>query len=373
MSYRALVAHTHPTFLILGLLARLPYAVSPIATLVLLEDATDSVAFAGLAGAAQGIALAAGGPLVGALADRHGHRLVGALCAAANVVALLALLLATDRTGLLLASALTGLTQPPVGSLVRVHWSRVLPRSLVPTAQSYESAADETSFVVGPALAGVLAIVGPAAPVVASMVLTGCATLPFVLFLAGRQPPRDGTTPLPLGGLITLVLAMGGIGAVFGAVQTGVTAHAGETGQPGTAGLLYAELGVGSALVGLACAWLPAGFTPKRRYQVFSATLFVGTAVLLLPLPLPVTMAVTSLAIAPYLLSVYTLTDLLAPPDRATAAMTIVCAAGPLGTAAGRAAAGWLAERDGTTAALAVAPTAAAVALILALTAGRRL
>lgn len=377
MSYRALVAHSHPTFLVLGLLARLPYATSPLATLILLEHTTGSYAFAGLAGAAQCVAIAAGGPAVGALADRFGNRVVGVATALANLVALLGLLLASGdqqaRPAMLLAATLTGLTQPQVGPLVRVHWSRVLPRPLVPTAMSYESAADEIGFVAGPVLIGVLLPFGPVAPMIATMVLLAVATAPFALVLTGSRPPRRGTGQLPKLRLAGLFLAMVAVGAVFGAVQTGVTAYADETGRPGLAGLLYGLLGVGSALMGAACAWLPQGFLPHQRYVTFACTLLAGTALLLTPLPPPVTIAVAGLTIAPYLVVLYTLTERLAPPDRAAVAMTVLSAGGPLGTAAGRAVSGYLADDHGSTGAFAVAPATAAAGLLLALLTARHL
>ncbi|MFI6249909.1 hypothetical protein [Streptomyces sp. NPDC051016] len=60
----------------------------------------------------------------------------------------------------------------------------------------------------------------------------------------------------------------------------------------------------------------------------------------------------------------------LAPPDRATTAMTVLCAGGPLGAAVGQAVSGALAAPYGTEGALLTALTAAAGALLLALAAG---
>ncbi|MFJ9896182.1 MFS transporter [Streptomyces sp. NPDC091280] len=441
MAYRSLLRVPGAGFFPLGFLARLPYATSSLATLVLVRAAFDSYAFAGLAAAAQGIAnalgrvrevppasrrpartLAAppespstpstrasgrhadrthrtprgppsgrttglrghdlGSPAAGALADRYGHRLVGALCALANAGALTGLVVAshTGRPSTIAAAALAGLTQPPVGSLVRVHWSRLLRArertDLVPTALSYEASVDEISFVAGPALVGLLTALGPTAPTLAAVALLLLATLPFALSLApGRTAPRPvpGTsrTPLPRLPLAVMFLAMAAMGTVFGAVQTGVTAYAEARGHPGGAGLLYALFGVGSALAGAACAWLPARFTPHHRYVTFAATLLLGTLVLLAGYDLhavPAAMAVAGVTVAPYMISLYALTERLAPADRATAALTILCAGGPLGTATGQALSGHLADRHGPAGAFLPAPLAAGAALLLAVT-----
>ncbi|MEV0742494.1 MFS transporter [Streptomyces sp. NPDC050549] len=383
MAYRSLLRLPGAGFFPLGFLARLPYATSSLATLILVRAASGSYAFAGLAAAAQGIANALGAPLAGALADRHGHRLVGAASALANAAALTGLVATshTARPGTIAAAALAGFTQPPVGSLVRVHWSRLLHArerpDLVPTALLYEATADEISFVAGPAIVGLLTPLGPTAPTVAAITLLLLATLPFALSLAPggvahRPAPGTSRTPLPRLPLAVMFLAMAAMGTVFGAVQTGVTAYADDSGHPGSAGLLYALFGVASALAGAACAWLPDRFALLHRYAVFAATLLLGTCTLVAGNglhALPAAMTVAGVTVAPYMISLYALTERLAPADRATVALTILCAGGPLGTATGQALAGHLADRHGATGAFLVAPVAAAAALLLAVTA----
>ncbi|MBK3577354.1 MFS transporter [Streptomyces sp. MBT65] len=380
MAYRSLLRVPGAAFFPLGFLARLPYATSSLATLVLVRAASGSYAFAGLAAAAQGIANALGGPLSGSLADRHGHRLVGTVTALANSTALTCLIAAshTGRASMIVAAALAGLTQPPVGPLVRVHWSRLLharDRSdLVPTALSYEATVEEISFVAGPALVGLLTALGPTAPTVAAIALLVLATLPFALSLTPgivehRQSPRAPRTPLPRLPLAAMFLAMAAMGAVFGAAQTGVTAYADDSGHPDSAGLLYALFGIGSALAGAACAWLPARFTLRHRYLTFAATLLLGALTLAVGdrlHALPTAMAVAGVTVAPYLISLYALTERLAPADRATVALTILCAGGPLGTATGQVLAGYLADRHGSAGAFLVPPIAATAALLLA-------
>ena len=383
MAYRSLLRVPGAAFFPLGFLARLPYATSSLATLVLVQAASGSYAFAGLAAAAQGIANGLGAPIAGTLADRHGHRLVGTLTALANATALTALVAAshTGRASMLTAAALSGLTQPPIGPLVRVHWSRLLHArarpDLIPTAFSYEATADEISFVAGPALVGLLTTLGPTAPTAAAIALLLLATVPFALSLTqgsteDRKRTHTSRTPLPRLPLAAMFLAMAAMGTVFGAVQTGVTAYSNESGHPGSAGLLYAVFGIGSAMAGAACAWLPARFGLRRRYVTFAATLLLGTLTLVAGergQVLPVAMAVAGVTVAPYLISLYALTERLAPADRATVALTILCAGGPLGTATGQALAGYLADSHGSAGAFLVAPVAAAAALLLAVAA----
>jgi predicted MFS family arabinose efflux permease len=358
---------------------------SSLATLILVQTVTGSYAFAGLAAAAQGLCGSAGAPVVGALADRYGHRRIAAISTLANIAALLCLIAASRaaRTELLAAAALVGLTQPPVGVLVRVYWSRLaqvraLP-SLLPSAMAYEAAADETSFVAGPTLVGLLAPIatslGPIAPIAASIVLLCVAALPFAMLYTDRSPIERSshTEPqarLPRRALVAMFFAMAAIGAVFGAVQTGVTAYAHSIGRPGAAGLIYAIFGAGSALAGAACAWLPRGFATRHRYPAFAAALVAGMLALYVGDRLHAVVpavAMASITVAPYMITLYTLTERIAPPDRTASAMTILCAGGPLGTAGGQALAGYLAQGGGSSGAFLLAPIAAAAALLLAL------
>jgi hypothetical protein len=141
MSYRRLVRSTNPLFLPLGILARLPYAIAPLGTLLLLKDTTGSYAFAGAAAGAQSLAIAVGGIAVGALANRIEPRTLGSVAAAVNALSTIALIASSrgDRSSMLIAAVLVGLTQPQVGPLVRAHWSNYLHtrrRELLPTALS---------------------------------------------------------------------------------------------------------------------------------------------------------------------------------------------------------------------------------------------
>ncbi|MEW2382397.1 MFS transporter [Micromonospora sp. NPDC047707] len=384
MSYRELFRASRLAIFPVGLLARLPYAMTPLGTLLLLQQATGSYAFAGLAAAAQSLAIGAGGIAVGRLADRTSIRRLGLIMAVANAIALTGLLATTTagEVAMFAAAVLVGATQPQVGPLVRVHWSH-LTRSrpdqpgLITTALSYEAAADEASFIAGPALVGLLAAasapVPAAAPLTACIVLLVAAAMPVALLYRNapdKAPEQSTAVPLPKAGLAALCAAMAVIGALFGTVQVGVTAYATAADNPSAGGLTYAALGAGSAAAGIAYAWIPARISMRTRYRISAATLLI--AMLSLPaagtsLPLEAAMLVAGLAIAPHMITLYAMTEQLAP-TRVAITMTIVCAAGPVGTAAGQALAGLLVEQSGHRAAFTLAPLLAAVALTLALT-----
>src|SRR5262249_37500725 len=150
----------------------------------------------------------------------------------------------------------------------------------------YEGAVDEASFVAGPALVGVLALTGiPALPLTVAAVLTVLAAVPFALHrTAGgrtREVPRSARARGPLAAPAGPTPAVVGVGVVFGGTQTGVAALAESMHRGGAAGLIYAVLGIGSALAGLATAYLPARFRLVVRFPLFGFALLVGTLMLL--------------------------------------------------------------------------------------------
>src|SRR5215203_4689291 len=142
----------------------MPLAMSQLGTLLLVSAATGSYGAGGACAGALAVANAVGAPFWGAGADRLGQRRVVAVQSLAGAAGLVGILLVVNA-GLpwgvaALMSALAGLLLPQIGPLARVRWRPITaetgPRQhrLVDAAFSYEGAADEASFVLGPALVG---------------------------------------------------------------------------------------------------------------------------------------------------------------------------------------------------------------------------
>ncbi|NUT20999.1 MAG: MFS transporter, partial [Hamadaea sp.] len=382
--YRALVQTAGPFFLVMAFFARLPAAMGPLGVVTLVAVSTGSFAVAGAVAAAFGLGAAVGGPIVGALADRHGQRLVGVTAAVIDAMALAAVVLAVtfDAAPVVVAlvAALAGFANPQVGPLVRVRWAGLFSdpsRSrTLPTAFSYEGAADELSYMAGPALVGIIALAGPPGlPLIVAAGLLLVAAIPFALHRTAVPPVRAAAPShrrdrLPKGAVALLVAAMAVIGVLFGATQTGVMAYAEESGMPGAAGLIYAVLGVGSAAAGVATAWLPARWGPILRYATAAVALaggaialaFLGTSLT----SVLVAMAVLGVVSAPYLIAVNALASAIGPARRASAVMTLVASGVVAGVAAGAAVAGRLADAYGYGGAFAVPAFASLAGLALA-------
>lgn len=393
-SYRRIFRLAGPAYVIVAFLGRLPLAMSQLGVLLLVSGATGRYTAGGLAAGALAVSNAVGAPIAGALADRVGQRPVVSVQSLVGAAAITALVVLSDAgastSALVVTAAAAGLTMPQIGPLARVRWRPIThgqgdeqPR-LVDAAFSYEGAADEASFVLGPALVGgLVALVSPSGALLAAAGLLATFGTLFAIHPTARATHAHRSSvagssdrPLLTAAFLILAAAQLTIGVVFGATQTGTTVLATASGQPGVAGGVYALLGVGSVIAGLAVAGLPARIGYPRRIQIaalglalLSAPLLtVGSIAALVPV-----VVLLGFAVAPYMISVFIVAERVVPPRRVGAAVTLLAGVTGAGYALGSAVAGRLADGaadsvahgGGHTPAYAVTVTAGVIALAL--------
>lgn len=384
-AYRTLLRIVGPAYVLVAFLGRVPLAMSQMGTLILVSSATGRYALGGAAAGALAVANAVGAPFFGSLADRLGQRPVVLAQSWAGGAGLAAIVWTTGAGApavvIIGVAALAGLATPQIGPLARVRWqpiTRDAPdhRRLIDAAFSYEGAADEISFVLGPATVGALAVVvAPGdALLVAAGVLVAFGSWFALHPTAALTRPEPGavrsTAPLVTSVLLTLAAAQVLIGVLFGATQTGSAVLATAEGEPGLAGLIHATLGIGSAIAGLAVAALPARIGYPTRMAVSASALFVLSAPLLLVDSIAQLVAVIALlgfAVAPYMISNFAMAGEVVAPERVGTAMTLLAGATGIGYALGSSVAGRLADAGGHTPAFAVTVTATALAVVLSL------
>ncbi len=382
-AYRTLLRTVGPAYVAVAFLGRVPLAMSQMGTLLLVSQATGRYALGGAAAGALAVANAVGAPFFGSLADRVGQRsvvLAQSLAGAAGLAAVVVVTESGASAGVVIATAaLAGLATPQIGPLARVRWAPVLRgrpdrTRLVDAAFSYEGAADEVSFVLGPATVGAVAVVvDPGGALLVAAAVLGAFGSWFALHptaaltVPDAAEPRS-TTRVVSAVLVALAVAQLLIGVLFGATQTGSAVLATEQGQPGLAGLIHATLGIGSAIAGLAVAALPERIGYPTRMMVSAAGLLVLSAPLLLVQSVAQLVGVIALlgfAVAPYMISNFAMAGQVVAPDRVGLAMTLLAGATGIGYALGSSIAGRLADLGGHTPAFAVTVTATACALLL--------
>ncbi len=377
--YRLLPRLAGRTFLPLAFLARLPISMTQIGTVVLVSSSLHSIAAGGVAAGFLAAGSAVGGPVVGQLADRLGQRwvmLTASLLNAAATLGLVALVLGHAPLGWIYAVALlSGGSTPQIGPMVRARWVRMTdggPR--LGYAMSYEGAADETAYVLGPAAVSLMtAVASPALAMVTAALLVGVfgsavALHPTAAMPAHRSaggPGRIWTNPR----VIALIFGSMAIGCFFGGMQTGVTGIATAAGAAGAAGGIYAIMGVGSAIVGLSSAAIPARFPLQTRLVAFAGTIALVSLPLLLVTGIPAMITVMvplGCAVGPYLITLFSLAEREVSPHRAAAVMTLLSSGLVVGYAIGSSIGGSLADRS-PSAAFAVSAVAMVVGTAIAM------
>jgi len=362
--------------------ARLPIGINALATVLFLRAETGSFAVAGAASGALALGAGLGAPVAARLIDSFGTRVLLVL-ATGHAAALVALVLA-GRGGapdavLVAVAGLGGLSVPPVSSVMRTLYPRVLEPGMVPTAFALDSVLTEILFVLGPLLvAAFVALADASAALYASAFAVLGGTALFLARLPAPEVAAAGADAEPAGpfgalrssGIRTLVLGMLPVGFAFGAFEVAIPAFAEAEGKPELAGLLLATWALASAAGGLAYGARP------RRTPLLDLHLRMA---LLLPLGLvpvalatsPAVMALLVLPagvfIAPLLATRNELAGRIAPPGAATEAVTWPLTALVSGIALGAAAGGAVIDASGWRAAILVGIASAFVGAAVAL------
>ncbi len=356
--------------LIVGILARLGIGMTPLALLLLVQQATGRYAAAGLAGGMYALAGAAISPVAGRLADRIGPSPVLWATAVLHPLALVGLLL-VSRGGeaalpaIFVASALAGATYPPLTAAIRRAWTDATAvgggrHHLRQAAMAAETSLFELVFVLGPMLVAALIVVthDPAAALVTSAVATFAGTLWIASLPIMRHWVRQegaaatrGLGPLRVGGFPALLVCVAALGIAFGAAGVIVPAYAGQHGGGDSlGGVLLGVWGVGSAIGGIWFGTRRPAMALPRQFAWFLggvAVSFLVLAAMPNPLALGIALVVGGAAIAPALTVENNLVGRIAPAGMLNEAYTWVVTVSVAGSAAGGAVAGVIVDQPG--------------------------
>lgn len=373
----------------IAFIARFPFAMMVVGTLTLIVAARDSIALGGMNSAVLGLGSALVGPLLGAAADRIGQRRVILLAGILNSLALMALAWVAfsplPDAAVLVVGFVIGATSPQIGPFSRtrlVHLIRTrLPverraKSLNAT-MGYESAADETAFVFGPVVVGLLATtMTAAAPMIGAALLTLVFATAFALHptaslaapTAEAPAVQAPTAELRRPRILVIVAGALGVGLFFGTVLTSLTAFLATTGEADSAGLVYGVMGVGSTILALSISLFPERFRLTHRWLVFSALMLASMLGFGLAGGLGGligAMAVAGVGIGPTIVTLYSLAAERVPQGRSATLMSMLGSATIVGQSAASALTGAVADSAGAEVAMWL-PTGAAGLVVLA-------
>lgn len=275
------------SLLLVSILARIPVTAATVTlTLHVVLDLERGYAAAGLIGAAMTVGAAIGSPLVGRLVDRRGLRPVLLLTSVAELI-FWATAPALPYPALLVAAFLGGLLQLPVFTVVRQSIAAMVPEGHRRQAYALDSMSLELSFMIGPALAVLMATtVSPRATMLAvgaGIVLAGVGLLILnpPIRAADEQPARRGAGPARrdwVTGRLVAVLAVGAATTlVLAGTDVAVVAVLRDAGQLDWTGAVLAMWAVYSLLGGFVYGAANRPVTPLRLLTVLAVfTIPVG-------------------------------------------------------------------------------------------------
>ncbi|WP_461068825.1 MFS transporter [Streptomyces pseudoechinosporeus] len=376
-------------FTIGNLIARLPMGMFSISAVIMIAGTRDSYALAGAVTATGLAATAVVAPWTARLVDRYGQARIAVPATAIAALGSLALLLcvrygAPDWT--LFAAYAATATTPNTGGMSRARWAHLLKGDPVGlhTANSFEQAADELCFMLGPVLAAFLCgTFFPEAGTLVGVVLMLTGVLVFAAQRATEPPvrgrPRTATkSPLRAPGMPPLLIGFLATGAVFGSMEVVTVAFADAQGHRSAAGVILGLQAAGSGAAGLLYGVLKPAGPAERRYPWSLAAMAVLMSGPLLAATLTGSLVilagallVAGMATAPTMVTAMTLVQHRTPEGRLNEGMTLAVTGLLGGIACGSAVGGWVVERVSAAAGYGIPVAAAAVALLIALATAR--
>jgi predicted MFS family arabinose efflux permease len=342
-----------------------------LSLLIYVHAETGSYAVAGTISAASLVGTATGTIAQSRFIDRHGPTRTLLACTvpfalvSASFIVLISAGIPTLPLALLAAAQAAALPTVQVAS--RTMWSHLVPPG--PTreaAYGYESISFELCWLLGPAVAGLLATtLWPGSALLVASVGCTVAATGFALTAAARShhgrtsseivEPDGGSTghagrghEFRLSGLAVLLVATSAFGLTIGFIVIGVTAGARANGVPQLTGVLLAVWSISSVVSGLAYQRRP---WPRPLTLRLPALMAVFGSMMLIPVlfdgvvALAATMILAGSTIVPQITVHNALLDGLVPGQRLSEAFGWVTTAIAVTNAGGQALGGFVIQR----------------------------
>ena len=340
------------------MVGRIPVAMNTVALVFLISTVRDSFLLAGIASSIYTLCGAIVGPRIGRRADRIGTRPVLLPITFINISSILAIVYFSSRSIplLLIFSALAGASMPSFGSYTRTRWSRSIEdKRELGVALSLESVADETAFVIGPALAGFLfALYGPDSPLLAGLLFTlaGGIGLAITSFDHHRIEVHEEIH----GGLLkityvkSLLASLVALGLLFGSNFVVILAVAKENGRAADGGLWVGLYPIGSLVAGLVYGFINWKSRSALRYTLALAFMTLSTSAILFFQDIDTIaffIILSGIGIAPTLIAANEQLKELVPLRRLNEAFSLLGASLQIGITLGSALSGALVDRFG--------------------------
>jgi hypothetical protein len=279
---------------------------------------------------------------------------------------------------------LVGASAPQVAPLSRTRLATIVTRNsagslrrrALSLVMSYESVADESAFVVGPVVIGVVATTfGAGTPLAVAAFISAIFVVGFALhptatrisLVTHHQTPAAAGRGVFVPRVLVLPLGMFLVGAFFGSILTALTVFMRDRGLESATGIIYGGMSIGAVVTAVAIIFAPTRFTLRFRWVCFGAIVLLSAASLVATssvVLVTVGLATAGCGIGVVIVTLFSTANKRTPAGRTTTVMTMLSSALIVGQALFTGLGGYVAERAGSSFGFGLA-TLAVVLLVL--------
>ncbi len=341
---------------------RLAYSMINLATFFFVQHTTGSITVAGLATGAETVASSLTAGIRGQAIDKYGQTRPLSIFVPGWVTLLIILSMQHTTAGILIVSALVGLSSPPINLSARPLWRAAVGAENLRTAYAIDTTIMNTTTVVGPVVATAIAL-NLGAPtalwVTASLMCIGGIAM-ITMPLSRKWLPEPTTSQVRdlLRNRPFQLLAIEGMifGIGWGVLEIAIPATATLNHTPHLAAPMLATLSAASIVGGLLIGGRKSDITPLRGFKVASAFVAVTSLPLAFTHPgltMGICLGTVGLSIGFAMVYHWEVVEAVRPAGSATSAQAWLWTMEGSMLAAGAAIGGYVVEHISPTAALA--------------------
>ena len=258
--------------------ARLAYGMISLCIFFKVQQATGSIAIAGLATGVNGITGATTAGLRGALIDKFGMKIPLRFFAPSYALLILLFSSGTSKSELVVFAAILGFLAPPINLSVRPLWKVTVPKNQIRTAYAIDTAVMNSVGVFGPLAATSISLsYGPvrALQICSTLIFIGGAALSLSPQLKRWRPEKKTGSDRAVWrtpAMQLLMLEGVFIGLGWGAFDIAIPAFTTIENIPQRTGIIFAVMAAGNVIGGLVAGMVSkstSSFAAFKRIYLF--------------------------------------------------------------------------------------------------------
>ena len=258
--------------------ARLAYGMISLSIFFKVQQATGSIAIAGLATGVNGITGATTAGLRGSLIDKFGMKIPLRFLAPSYALLILLFSSGTSKSELVVFAAILGFSAPPINLSIRPLWKVTVPKNQIRTAYAIDTAVMNSVGVFGPLAATTISLnYSPvrALQLCSALIFIGGAALSLSPQLKRWKPEKKTSSDLAVWrtpAMQLLMLEGVFIGLGWGAFDIAIPAFTTIENIPQRTGIIFAVMAAGNVIGGLIAGMVSkntSSFAAFKRIYLF--------------------------------------------------------------------------------------------------------